>query len=66
MSLDEILCEYVLHVASKELGVRDAVDAAVDLGILDSLGNILNTYDLAGSTRHEIGYGARASVEVVD
>ena len=58
--------EHIFHVAGKELGVVDAVDAGVELGILNSLGDILNAYHLTRLPRHEIGYRASAGVEVID
>ena len=64
--LDEVAVQDVLHVASKELGVLDAVYLRVHLSILDSLGHVLDADDLAGLPCHEVGDGACARVEVVD
>ena len=65
MLLYEVLGEDVLHVARVKLGVVDAVDAAVLLGVLDGLWHILDADDVACLPGHEVGDGARARVEVV-
>ena len=66
MTGDEVVGEDVFHVAGVEEGVVDVVQTGVLLGIFDGLGNILDADDLTGLTGHEVGNGARASVEVVD
>ena len=64
--LNERVIQNVLHVAGIEQGVLNAVDFAVHLGVLNSLGHILDADDLTGLPGHEVGDGARAGVEVVD
>ena len=66
MSADEVVGEDLTHVAGVELGVGDAVDAAVDLGILDGFGHVFNADDLRRLARDEVGDGAGTGVEVVD
>ena len=62
----ELVAQHVLHVASIEEGVVDAVDLGVDLRILNGFGDVLDANDLTGLTGHEVGDGASAGVEVVD
>ena len=64
--MQESVVEHIFHVAGKEQSVRYAVDLGVDLGILDSLGHILDTDDLPRLPRNEIGNRAGAGVEVID
>ena len=63
---NKVVGQDVLHVASIEQGVLDAVNLAVDLGILDSLWYVFDADDLTGFLSHEIGNGASAGVEVVN
>ena len=62
---NELIVENILHVACIEQSVVDVVHLRVHLCILDSLGHILNAYYLASLTRHKVGYGASAGIEVV-
>ena len=41
---DKLVSKDILHIASIEQGVVDAVNLRVDLSVLDSLGHILDTY----------------------
>ena len=63
---NELIGEDVLHVAGIEEGIVDVVDLGIDLGILDGLGDILDTNDLTGLTSHEVGNGTCTGVEVVN
>ena len=66
MFLDEVVCQNILHVASKEQRVGNAVDFRVDFGILNSLWHVLDADNLLGVLCHEIGNRASTRVEVVD
>ena len=63
---DKFIRQDILHIAGKEKRVIDAIDARIDLRILNGLGHILDTNHLAGFPGHEVGDGASAGVEVVD
>ena len=65
MLVDELLCEHILHVAGIEQRIGDAVDFRIHLGILDGLGHILDTDDLARLARHKVGNRSRTRVQVV-
>ena len=62
---DEVVREDLTHVAGKELRVCDVVDAAVDLRVLDGLRHIFDADNFTRLTRHIVGDGACARVEVV-
>ena len=64
--LYEFAIENILHIASKEQGIVDAIDFGIHFRILDGFGNILNTYHLASLPRHEIGNGSSTRIEVVN
>ena len=66
MLVDEVDGEDVFHVASIEERVVDAVDCRIDLCVLDCLWHIFDAHHLASLTRHEVGNGACACVEVID
>ena len=66
MLSDEAVGEHILHVPGIEQRVLDAVDAGIQLGVLDSLGDILDADDLTCLAGNEVGDGARAGVEVID
>ena len=66
VAADKLVGKDILHVTGIENGVVDAVDARVDLGILDGLGHILDAYDIPRMTGHEVGNGARTGIEVID
>lgn len=66
VAADKLVGEDILHVTGIENGVVDAVDARVDLGVLDSLGHILDAYYLPRMTGHKVGNGARTGIEVID
>ena len=55
----------ILHVARIEERVVDTIEGGVYLRVFDRLGHILDANHLAGLTRHEVGDGARAGIEVV-
>ena len=63
---DELVGQYILHVAGIEQCVRDAVDFRVDLRILNGFRHVFDANHLAGTASHEVGNGACAGVEVVD
>ena len=66
MFCNEVICQDVLHVASIEQRVLDAVCLRVDLGVLDGFRYLLDTNHLLGFLVHEVGDGARTGIEVVD
>ena len=66
MLSNELVGEYVLHVASIELRVTYAVDVRVYLRVLNSLRHIFYAHHLTRVASHEVGNGARSRVEVVD
>ena len=62
MLLDERVSEDVLHITGKEQGIVNAVQAGVDLGILNGLGYIFYTDDLTRLPGYEVGYGTCARI----
>ena len=62
---DEVVVEHILHVAGIEACICNAVCLGVEARILDGLGDILHAYDRACGRGAEVGYGARAGIEVV-
>ena len=66
MLCDEVVSEYVFHVACIEEGVVDTIELGVYLGILDGIFYVLYAYDLLCLASHEIGDGACACIEVID
>ena len=66
MFCDEVFVEDVLHVASIEKRVRDAIDGRVHFRIFDGLGHIFDADDLTRLMRHKIGYRPCTRVEVVN
>ena len=62
---NEVLVENVLHVASIEKRVGNAIDVRVHLCILDGFGHILDANDLTSLFCHKIGNRASARVEVI-
>ncbi len=60
------LDEHILHVAGIEARIAYAVCLGVEARILDGLGDILHAYDRACGRGAEVGYGARAGIEVVE
>ena len=63
---DELIIKHILHVTGEEQGVVDGVDLGIHLRIFDGLRHIFNANHLAGLAGHEVGYGARAGVEIID
>ena len=63
---DEVVVEHILHVAGIEARIAYAVCLGVEARILDGLGDILHAYDRACGRGAEVGYGARAGIEVVE
>ena len=63
---DKLIGKDVLHVASIEQGVLDAVNLRVNLSVLDGLGHVLDTNNLLGLTGHKVGYGTCTCIEVVN
>ena len=63
---DEVIGEYVGHVAGEELGVVEVVEGGVDFGVVDGLLDIFDAYDAAAHRGNELSDGAGASVEVID
>ena len=63
---NKVVGQDVLHVAGIEQRVLDAINLAVDFGVLDGFRHVLNTDDLTGFLRHEVGNGTSACIEVVD
>ena len=66
MLLDERVSEDVLHITGKEQGIVNAVQAGVDLGILNGLGYIFYSDDLTRLPGYEVGYGTCARIQIVD
>lgn len=66
VDFDKSVGEHIFHVAGKEFGIFDAVGCRVDFSVLNGFGYIFYAYYLAGVFCHEVGYGARAGIEVVD
>ena len=64
--LYECVCEDVLHVAGVEVAVCYAVVLSIDLSILDSLRNVLDTDDLRCLAGYELSDSSRTCVEVVN
>ena len=65
VSLDEIGCEYILHISRKELAIVNSVGCRVCLCIFYGFGNIFDSDDFRGPAGNELGNGARACVEVI-
>ena len=63
---DKLIIKHILHVTGEEQGVVDGVDLGIHLRIFDGLRHIFNANHLAGLAGHEVGYGARAGVEIID
>ena len=63
---NELLVEYVLHVACKEKSVVDVVDPRVDFCIFYGFRHVFYTDDLTCVTGYEVGNGASAGIEVID
>ena len=66
MLLDEVGREYVFHVAGIEKGIIETIKSRIGLGIFDSLGYILYTYNLTHLAGYEVGYRTGTGVEVID
>ena len=66
MLLYELPVQDILHVAGIEKSVAYTVQFRVHLGILYRFGHILYANHLTRLLSHEVGYGAGASIEVVD
>ena len=65
MLVDEVVCQYVLHVACIEESVGDAVDFRVYLSIFDGLGHILDTDHFLCLSRNEVSDSAGTGIEVI-
>ena len=63
---NEFIRQDILHITGIEEGVMDVVDFGIHLSILNSLGYIFDTYDLACLLGHEVGNGTCASIQVVN
>ena len=63
---DEIFCQNILHVSSKESTILYAVVFCVHLCVLNSLRHIFYADDLCCLARDELGYGSGPGVEVID
>ena len=61
---DEIFCQNILHVSSKESAVLYAVVFCVQLCVLNGFRHIFNTDDLCCLARDELGDGSGAGIEV--
>ena len=59
---DKLVGEDILHVSCEERRVVDAIDGRVDLGVLNSLGHILDSHHLTGLTSHEVGNRTSACI----
>ena len=66
MLCNEVVRQDILHVASIEQRVLNAVHLRVDFGVLDGFRHILDANHLTGFLRYEIGDGASACIQVVD
>lgn len=66
VALDERLVEHVLHVSRVERRIVDAVEARVGPGVLDRFGHVLDADHSRRPGGDEVGYRARARVQVVD
>ena len=63
---DEVVGEYVGHVAGEELGVVEVIEGGVDFGVVNGFLDIFDAHDAAAHRGDELGDGAGAGVEVID
>ena len=63
---DKLFREDIFHIAGKEKRVFDSVDATVFFGIFYGFGYVLDSHHFFRASRHEIGNGSRAGIEVVN
>ena len=66
VGIDKLVAQHLLHIARIEDRISDSVDFGIDLCVLDSLGNILNTNYFGTARRTEIGNRTRTRIEVIE